>query len=128
MRFETIHAVGLTRERVREKDVSPLPRTSRPNVTILLRLGAAARGLSSRSELVASLQHPLHSSTVFTASGGLPASPPSQAVRPHCCRLAAKPLPKQPTAAASLASTAPRGRPCLRTVPRQSASRCRLSA
>lgn len=107
MRFETIHAVGLTRERVREKDVSPLPRTSRPNVTILLRLGAAARGLSSRSELVASLQHPLHSSTVFTASGGLPASPPSQAVRPHCCRLAAKPLPKQPTAAASLASTAP---------------------
>lgn len=83
-RFETINAVGLTRERVREKDVSPLPRTSRPNVTILLRLGAAARGLLSRSELIASLQHPLHSSTVFTASGGLPASPPSQAARLNC--------------------------------------------
>uniref|UniRef100_A0A0D9ZJI7 Uncharacterized protein n=1 Tax=Oryza glumipatula TaxID=40148 RepID=A0A0D9ZJI7_9ORYZ len=88
--FQSIQAVGLTTERVRENGY-PLPHTSPPNVGIMWRLGAATRGLSSRSERIAGLQHPPHGSTIVVASGGLPASPPTQVVRPNHCRVTTGP-------------------------------------
>uniref|UniRef100_A0A0E0LJX0 Uncharacterized protein n=1 Tax=Oryza punctata TaxID=4537 RepID=A0A0E0LJX0_ORYPU len=53
---QSIHAVGLMRERVRDKDGSPLPRT--------------------RSVPIVGLQRLPHGSTITAASDGLPSSPP----------------------------------------------------
>lgn len=71
----------------------PLPQTSLPNVGIMSWLGAATRGLSSRSELIARLQHPPHGSTIVVASGGLPASPPTQVIHPNYYRVTIGPPP-----------------------------------
>lgn len=96
----SFHAVGLPRERAREKNRSPLPHTSPPNVAILWWPGAATRGLLSRLlELVAGLQHPL------TAPPSL--SPRRMARITTTSGPSASPLliPKPPAAIASLPAT-----------------------
>lgn len=57
---------------MREKNGSPLPRTSPPNFTIFWWQSEATRGLSSKSEPAAGLQCPPHGAIIIATDARLP--------------------------------------------------------
>jgi hypothetical protein len=76
-RSESIHAIGFERERVREKNGSPLPYTSPPMRPFCGGQGTAARWLVFGSWPATGLHHPPHDVTVDAASVGQPVVPPA---------------------------------------------------